>query len=164
LLFSIKNKMKSIILLFVFSFSFLNYSIDKGSYYNALKSKSVTDLDKMILLIEKEKITPLNQAYKGTLVAKKAGFEKKAAAKIKLFKAGVVLLEAEISKSPKNVEYRFLRLTIQENAPKILKYNKNIKEDIAIITKGYSTLKTGLKKIIIDYSNNSTVLNSSDLK
>lgn len=156
--------MKSIILIFVFSFSLFNFSIEKSTYYNALSSNSVKELDKMISQLEKEKTSPINRAYKGTLIAKKASFEKVVAEKIKLFKKGVTLLEDEINKFPKNIEYRFLRLTIQENAPKILKYNTNIKEDVSLITKEYSRLNKALKSIILDYSKNSKLLNSSNLK
>ena len=156
--------MKSFILMFVFSLSLFNFSIEKNKFYDVLSSNSVEKLDKMISQLEKEKQSPINRAYKGTLIAKKASFKKVAAEKIKLFKAGVLLLETEIKKSPKVVEYRFLRLTIQENCPKILKYNTNVKEDVSVITKGYSKLNTNLKSIILDYSKDSKLLNSSILK
>ena len=156
--------MKSILLFLAITFSTLNFTIDKTSFYNSLKSNSVSDLDKMILLVEKEKTTPLNRAYKGALIAKKAGFKKKVSEKIKLFKSGVILLEAELKKDTKNVEFRFLRLTIQENAPKILKYNTNIEEDISIIEKGFAQLNSTLKNIILNYAKDSKYLNSSKLK
>ena len=155
--------MKSLFLL-ILTFSFFNLSIDKGSFYDALSSNSVEDLEQMIQLLEKEKATPLNLAYKGTLIAKKAGHAKNAAEKVKLFKSGIKLLEAEILRSPKEIEYRFLRLTIQENCPKILKYNQNIEEDVTMITKGFSHLNKELKHILLDYSKNSKLLKSSDLK
>ena len=156
--------MKSIVLILAFTFSFLNFSIEKSAFYDALSSNSVEKLDKMIQQLEKEKKTSLNLAYKGALIAKKAAFKKKVADKINLFKSGVTLLETEISKFPKEVEYRFLRLTIQENCPKILKYNKNIEEDIDVITKGYPHLNKPLKKIILDYTKHSKLLNSNKLK
>lgn len=156
--------MKSLLLLFAFSFSFLNFSIDKSSYYDALSSNSIEKLEGMVQQLEREKSSPINRAYKGALIAKKASFEKTAAAKIKLFKSGVALLENEITKSSKEVEFRFLRLTVQENCPKILKYNQNINEDIDVIIKGYSHLNKELKKVILDYAKNSKTLNSSKLE
>ena len=156
--------MKSAVLLFLFTFSFFDLSIDKSSYYDALKSNSVNDINSMIGLLDNEASTPLLRAYKGTLIAKKASFESKPAQKIKVFKSGVLLLETEINKSPKNVEYRFLRLTIQENCPKILKYNQNTKEDIKIITAKFSSLNKTLQTVILDYAKKSTLLNSSHLK
>jgi hypothetical protein len=164
LLFRLKNKMKTTILLFLFTFSFFSFSIERSAYYNALKSNSVSELSSMIENLENEKSTPLNRAFKGALIAKKASFEKTAAAKIKLFKSGIELLENEISKSSKEIEYRFLRLAIQENCPKILKYNKNINEDVKMITAEYSTLNKALQKVILDYAKDSISLNSSSLK
>jgi len=156
--------MKSVILFLIITFSFLQPSVEKSLFYNALSSESITQLDDMIKQIEKEKTSPLNLAYKGALIAKKASFEKKAADKVKMFKSGIKLLETEINNAPKETEYRFIRLTIQENSPKILKYNKNIDEDITLIVNDYSKLNKGLKKVIFNYSKKSTALNSASLK
>ena len=39
-----------------------------------------------------------------------------------------------------NVEYRFLRLPIQEHAPKIIKYQKDIQKDKEMIIREYKNL------------------------
>ncbi len=156
--------MKFILLTFTFAFAFFNFSIEKSSFYDVLSSDSIEKIDNMIQRIEKEKPTSINLAYKGTLVAKKASFVKNVGEKVRLFKSGITLLEAEINKSPKEIEYRFLRLSIQENCPKILKYNQNIEEDVTVITKEYASLNKGFQKIIMDYAKNSKALNSSKLK
>jgi len=156
--------MKPIFLFIVFTFSSLNFSIEKSFYYDVLASGSIEEIDDMILMIEKEKTVPLNLAYKGTLIAKKASLIKNAKTKISLFKSGIKLLENEIYINPSEVEYRFLRLAIQEKCPKLLKYNKNLIEDRDIILAGFSKLSKDLKKIILDYSKISDVLISSKLK
>ena len=129
-----------------------------------MSSNSETEITNKLQQLEKEKTSSLILAYKGALIAKKASFEKKATQKIKLFKTGVTLLETEITKSPKKIEFRFLRLAIQENCPKILKYNQHIKNDVAVITAGYPKLNKELKKIILDYAKSSKTLNPSLLK
>ena len=156
--------MKSIILILLLSFSVAGFSIDKNSFYKVLSSNSETEITNKLQQLEKEKTSSLILAYKGALIAKKASFEKKATQKIKLFKTGVTLLETEITKSPKKIEFRFLRLAIQENCPKILKYNQHIKNDVAVITAGYPKLNKELKKIILDYAKSSKTLNPSLLK
>ena len=156
--------MKSIILILLLNFSIAGFSIDKNSFYKVLSSNSETEITNKLQQLEKEKTSSLILAYKGALIAKKASFEKKATQKIKLFKTGVTLLETEITKSPKKIEFRFLRLAIQENCPKILKYNQNIKNDVAVITAGYPKLNKELKKIILDYAKSSKTLNPSLLK
>ena len=155
--------MKAVLIFFAITISFFNFSIEKKTYYDALSSKTVEPLDLMINQLEKEKSSPLNSAYKGTLIAKKAGFVKGAGEKLKLFKAGVKLLEDEIKKDPKETEYRFLRLTIQENCPKILKYGHNIEEDKAILYKNYKSLSKELQQVISDYAKTSDVLSNSNL-
>ena len=156
--------MKSIILILLLNFSIAGFSIDKNSFYKVLSSNSETEITNKLQQLEKEKTSSLILAYKGALIAKKASFEKKATQKIKLFKTGVTLLETEITKSPKKIEFRFLRLAIQENCPKILKYNQHIKNDVAVITAGYPKLNKELKKIILDYAKSSKTLNPSLLK
>ena len=69
------------------------------------------------------------------------------------------MLEAVISANPKNVEYRFLRLIVQENAPKVLKYNTKIKEDAKIIKAGYQKVTSSVKQAIVSYAKKSVNLN-----
>ena len=49
--------------------------------------------------------------------------------KWKCFTIGIEKLDQLIESHKDNAELRFLRLTIQENTPKFLGYNENIKED-----------------------------------
>ena len=156
--------MRLLIFLSIFAFSFINIKIDKKGYYESLSINSIEEIELMIRVIKKEPVTSLSKAYQGTLIAKKASYLKNTTEKIKTFKEGVGLLEKEITLFPKNIEYRFLRLTIQENCPKILKYNKDVENDAKIITKGYSTLNNELKEAIIKYAKTSKVLNRSNLK
>lgn len=104
------------------------------------------------------------KAYKGTLLMKKAEVAKTAAEKLSTFKEGNALLEEAISKDSDNVEFRFFRLIIQENAPKILGYHKNIAEDSLHITNGFSKLHPQLKSAILAYSKNSRALEPEELR
>ncbi|MEP6683274.1 MAG: hypothetical protein ABJA35_08440, partial [Parafilimonas sp.] len=60
--------------------------------------------------------------------------------------------------------YRFLRLIIQEHAPKIVKYNKEIDADASFIKKNYKNLSPDIQKILIDYSQNSKALKQQDFQ
>jgi hypothetical protein len=73
-------------------------------------------------------------------------------------------LEAEIIKEPKILEWRFLRLAIQANAPKIVKYSKDLNEDKEFISSHFSSAPFDLQKIIKDYAANSSILKVSDFK
>jgi hypothetical protein len=92
------------------------------------------------------------QAYLGAILMKTSEFQKTAGDKLKKFKEGKTLLEKAIQTHPNNVEYRFLRLMIQENSPKILKYNTNLKEDVAFIKDNISKVSKEIKTVIISYS------------
>lgn len=61
-------------------------------------------------------------------------------------------MENAIKSQPNNAEYRFLRLMIQENAPKVLKYNTKIKEDIDFIKNNLSKTPAEIKTAITNYS------------
>ena len=59
----------------------------------------------------------------------------------------------------KNIIYRFLRFVIQENCPKILKYNTQIRTDSNIIRQNYKSLDKITKEFVRDYAKKSEVLN-----
>ncbi len=94
-------------------------------------------------------------AFEGALLMKKAELVKEKKEKLELFKAGKSKLEAAILKDAKNCEFRFLRLIIQEHAPKILKYQNNINEDAKFIKNNFSSNPEHLKKLIQEYSKSS---------
>lgn len=91
-------------------------------------------------------------AYKGasiTLVARQAETIKE---KKEGFIEGVGLIEFAIEKEPNAIEPRFVRLGIQENAPKILKYKNDIPEDKELILKQYKYISSkDLKNHVKDY-------------
>ena len=153
--------MKTVLLLLT---SVIMTTTFSGTFYKALKSKSLSTITTALAELDKQKQTTTSQAYKGALLMKKSNFEKAVPQKVKVFKEGAALLEAAIAKYPNNTEYRFLRLAIQENAPKVLKYNKNLMEDKAIIVANYSKLPSELKAYIKDHAAQSKTLAPTDLK
>ena len=80
-----------------------------------------------------------------------------------LFKAGKAKLEPAIAKDTANAEYRFLRLQIQEHAPKAVKYNDKLKSDKMFISKEYKNLSPEIQQAILDYSKQSKILLPADL-
>ena len=159
-----KNLIYVPILLLIGISSFVLQGFDRDSYYKALSGQSEESIDIEIAKLNNVTNGSVNNAYLGALLMKKSGFLRGVNNKIKTFKRGVGLLEVEIKSNPDNTEYRFLRLTIQEHAPKILKYNKNLEEDKRVIISGYRKLEPDLQKIIKNYSANSGVIKKEDLK
>lgn len=143
---------------------FIAMEPDRKAYYKALSGGEEAAIDSMLSKLETEKSSSKVNAYKGALIMKKAAFVKGVNGKVKNFKKGANLLENEIRNNPANTEFRFLRLTVQEHAPKILKYNKELDNDKEVIIKGYHKLDSDLKEVIAGYVKDSRILNQSDLK
>ncbi len=139
------------------------FSTTNSFVYDALKGDSLEKIENALTTLNAKSESSLNNAYKGALLMKKAGFQNYPSKKVKVFKQGHQLLEAEIKVYPNNTEYRFLRLAVQVNAPKILKYNKNIEEDRAEIIANYEHLNPELKVHIQEFALKSVILTSSDL-
>lgn len=134
-----------------------NAGFDKQAFYNAMSSDNLEEIN---TLIETVKTSTLEEkeAYEGALLMKKAGMVSKAKEKISLFKTGRTKLEEAIKKNTANTEYVFLRLIIQEHAPKMVKYNSNIENDSALVRNNYKNLSPVVQKAIQAYSKKSKVL------
>lgn len=131
--------------------------------YDVLASENITAIDNQLKELANSKETS-HQAYAGALLMKKAGLVKGPSKKLKFFKEGRKKLEHAIESHKDNGEYRFLRLMIQENAPDILGYNKEMEEDAAMIRQKYASLPAAVKDAIQAYSNESKKLKSLSLK
>lgn len=151
------------VLYLLLSANFLLASMN-ATFYNALYSDSLETIENALEQLDKEKSTTVVAAYKGGLTMKKSDYLKSAAKKIETFKAGHKLLESAIKADPNNAEYRFIRLTIQEHAPKILKYNKNIEEDKLFVIKGYKKMSSKTRAYILDYAKQSNLLTAKDFE
>lgn len=87
-------------------------------------------------------------AYKGASIAIVSKLEKKVSDKSKKFKEGAKLIEFAVANDPNNIEIRFVRLSVQENVPKIVNYRGNKKEDKQFLLDHYNE-QTGALKIYI---------------
>jgi hypothetical protein len=156
----------ALLLFLVFPAAFKNVrpkpAFDRPSFYAIMSSGKLSDVNHELDLLKTTDIKE-SQAYEGALLMRKAGLVKIPAEKLHFFKLGYIKLEEAIMKDNDNVEYRFLRLTIQENAPHIVKYYHQIDADKAAIIKGYKTLPQDVKDAVMEYSKTSKVLHPQDL-
>lgn len=131
-------------------------------FFEAYKTDSEVKLDAAIITFStgKEK----HDVYVAALKMKKAGVIKNTSKKIELFKEGKIVLEKNIQQSPGNLEWRFIRLTIQENAPPIVRYKDNLNEDQTFIYKNYKNASKKLQKIILGYAAISEYLDVDQLQ
>lgn len=131
-------RLLTVIFLFVSTFCISqNLTELRVDYPNANLDEAVTNtLHEKLLSVSKEDDKTL-VAFRGAVTTLKAKFAKGFKNKKTYFKEGAELLEFAISAEPKNIEIRCLRLGVQENAPRIVGYRKNIEEDKKFIVDHY---------------------------
>ena len=133
-------------------------TFDRSAFYGAMAANNLDAVNTQLSIIKATSIIE-KEAYEGALLMKKAGLVTKAKEKLSLFKAGRLKLEASIKKDKANAEFNFLRLIIQEHAPKVVDYRSDIENDISAIRANYKTLPPAVQQAISDYSKKSKVLN-----
>jgi hypothetical protein len=156
------NVRVAFVLLLISSFTVVqgksqNNGFDKSTFYAVLKSGKADEIDAQIKIVKKS-LMPEKEAYEGTLLMKRSELFAKAKDKLNVFKSGRSKLESSISKDSGNTEYRFLRLIIQEHAPKVVKYRNELEKDSKWIHSNFKGLSQFLQQLIIDYSKDSKVL------
>jgi hypothetical protein len=130
---------------------------DKSAFYNAMASDKLEAINTQLTILRGISINE-KEAYEGALLMKKAGLVNKAKEKLSLFKTGRLKLETAIKKDTLNIEFYFLRLIIQEHAPKAVEYRSDLENDSELIRSNYKNLPDVVKQAIKDYSKKSKVL------
>lgn len=122
-----------------------------STLYNQLRKYNKTD--------------PVLLAYKGASYALQARYVSDRKAKKELFIDGAKDIESAVSAAPNNVEIRLVRLIIQENTPKILKYKGNINTDKQMILTNFDTQTKVVKEAVKRYATTrSKIFTTADLR
>jgi hypothetical protein len=136
---------------------------NKTVFYSVMDTSDIAGIDNELEVIRNSSLDN-KDGYEGALLMRKAGKVKGAKKKLDLFKAGRIKLETAIIADPDNTEFRFLRLAIEEHAPKIVKYHGDIEKDKQLIQKTYKTLPQAVQHAISNYAKKSKVLHEADLQ
>jgi hypothetical protein len=135
----------------------LHAALNRPAYYKAMKGDNKELVNAQ--LKELSSAPPeLKDAFVGAMTMKKAGIGGSPITKLHLFKVGHKLLEDAINNNPKNAEFRFLRLMIQENAPEFMGYKSDTEKDSEYIRKSYKLLPEDVQNAITDYNKKSKLL------
>ncbi|ERJ58483.1 hypothetical protein [Sphingobacterium paucimobilis] len=122
-----------------------------ATLYNQLKNYNKTD--------------PVLLAYKGAAYAMQARYASDRKDKKELFVAGAKDIESAVAAAPNNVEIRLVRLIIQENTPKILKYKGNINTDKQMILSNFGSQTKVVKDMVKRYADSrSAVFTAAELR
>ncbi|MCJ7933671.1 MAG: hypothetical protein MUW56_08575 [Chryseobacterium sp.] len=79
-----------------------------------------------------------------------------------LVKTGATSLEGIIKSNPNNAELRLIRLSVQENIPKIVGYRGSLKDDKSFILNNYSKQNTALKSYIKRFAMQSKTITEAE--
>jgi hypothetical protein len=134
---------------------------EKSGFYEVMSSGDMDAIDNEINRVQASSSNN-KEGYEGALLMRKAGIIKGAKKKLALFKAGRIKLETAMMADSDNTEYHFLRLSIEEHSPKIVKYHSDIEKDKAIVQKNFKNLSPVVQKAILDYCKNSEVLHAEE--
>lgn len=131
----------------------------KGAASNSISCSTLLSL----LDLFNENNNPLLAGYKACATMIMATYVINPFKKLSIFKQGKLLLEGSIAKDKKNIELRFLRFSVQTEAPQFLGYNKAMQEDKSFIIKNFAGLTDlQLKQLIISFLRTSTYLSTAE--
>ena len=135
---------------------------DKARFYEIMKSGTLDAINDEIELVKSTGPEQERDGYEGALLMKKAGLLKKPKDRLNFFKPGRIKLESAILADNDNTEFHFLRLAIEEHAPKVVKYHGDLENDKAIVVKNFKSLSPVVRHAILDYCDSSKVLHKED--
>jgi hypothetical protein len=134
---------------------------EKAGFYAVMKSGDIVAVENEIEAV-KDAPAKEKEGYEGALLMKKAGLVKRPKERLSYFKQGRIKLETALLANNDNTEFHFLRLAVQEHAPKIVKYRSDIEKDKLLVMKDFKNLSPAVQHAILDYCNNSKVLHKED--
>lgn len=114
-------------------------------------------------LIKSSNADNITTAYRGAVTMAWANHAKTKKEKLSLFSEGKKLLEKAITAENSNIEMRFLRFSIQSNAPKALGYIKQMTEDKAFMLQNYNATENAVvKRMISTFAQQSSAFTESE--
>ena len=141
-----------LVLLFFFNFSNAQSDIKDIRKIFILSTDSYQKCSQLNRMSsERVSICPIYHAYNIVSKILESKYLRNPVKKFKVFKENTKLLDSLLVYHPKILEIRFLRYSIQINAPKILGYTTFVKEDYEFIMKNISYADEDLKKIITSF-------------
>ncbi|SDQ52601.1 hypothetical protein SAMN05421664_1917 [Chryseobacterium soldanellicola] len=148
----------SLITAFIF---FFQTDLDALRYSYAKANASNANTQAFINLAEKQTGTdPVTNGYQAAAKIMQAKIVKEN--RKALVKSGAASLESIIKNNPNNIELRVIRLSVQENIPKIVGYRGSIKDDKAFILNNYSKQNTAIKAYVKKFAMQSKTITDEE--
>jgi len=137
-------------------------TFDKAGFYAAMASGQLEEINQELSAVAASSVKE-KEAYQGALLMRKAGLLSRAKEKLAIFKSGCIEMESSIARDTGNIEYHFLRLMIQEHAPRVVHYDKDQEKDSQDIIRSFPSLSPVLQNAIRNYCPHSKLLHEKML-
>jgi len=137
-------------------------TFDKAGFYSVMASGRLEEINAELSVVAASSVKE-KEAYEGALLMRKAGLLARPIEKLATFKSGYIKMESSMERDSGNIEYHFLRLMIQEHAPKVVHYDKDQVKDSQDIIRSFPALSPVLQKAILDYCPHSKLLHERNL-
>ncbi len=151
----------SFLLTIGFQTSWAQQKFDRSIFYQVMASGDTGAINNEINIIAKSSLSN-KEGFEGALLMKKAGLITKPKEKLGLFKSGMLKMETALRADSVNTEFHFLRLVIEEQAPKIVKYNTHLEKDKLFVQNNFKNALPVVQHAILDYCKSSKVLHIED--
>ncbi|RZJ70510.1 hypothetical protein [Flavobacterium sp.] len=102
--------------------------------------------------VAKEDANKVLVAYKGCSMALKSKHSNFLPDKISFMKEGAAFMDAAAAASPKDIEIRMIRMSVQENVPFIVDYRDKIQEDKNVILANFAKSSKEVKALVLNYA------------
>lgn len=142
---------------------FAQQQFEKAEFYKIMDKGDKKAVEDELALLKGAEVKG-KMGYTGALLMKEADLVKRPKRKLDLFLAGRKLLETALLTDYENTEFHFLRLTVEEHAPKVVRYHSDIDRDRSFIVAKFKDLPPVVQKAILDYCKESKVLHTGDLQ
>lgn len=155
--------MKLIFTLMFTFFSFFQSDLESlRNSYSKANSSNENAKNFIALADKKSSNDPVISAYKSASKILEAKVTTEKNKRKSFVKSGATTLESLIASNPNNAELRVIRMSVQENIPKIVGYNKNLKEDKTFLINNYSKQNADLKSYIKQFAGQSKTMTASE--
>lgn len=131
---------------------------------DAYVTASLSEEKSLIFYQQMETTTSNNVVISAYTGASKMMYAKYAKKRTELLKEGKLLIENAIENQPNNIEIRLIRLSVQENLPKIVPYRKNIDEDKKFIIENIDKQSIVIQKYVRNYIKISKIFSEEEKK
>ncbi len=133
----------------------------RNSYAKANQSNANTQ--SFINLAEKQSSSDaVTRGYKAAAQIMEAKITTEKGKRKSFVKSGATSLESIIKSNPNNAELRLIRLSVQENLPKIVGYRGSLKDDKTFLISQFSKQNSALKNYIKRFASQSKSFTPAD--